>query len=116
MSDKKEVSGDLVIDLLVQSVETRLRVNGVAEGDAQQIAVECGEDVRAEWGGIGSLYIPKGAARKFRNRNAEIWARFTGNNYAELGRRYGLTEMRIRQIIAGIRRERRAPTRDLGDK
>lgn len=116
MSGKTEGPADLVIELLVQSVETRLRVNGVAEGDALQIAVECGEDVREEWGGIGSIYIPKGAAKKHRNRNAEIWAGFTGNNYVELGRRYGLSEMRIRQIIAGIRRERRAAARDLGDK
>lgn len=114
MSDKKEVSGDVVIGLLVESVETRLRVSGIDEGNAKQIAVECGEDVRAAWGG-GHIYVPFGFAEKNRRRNAEIMARFTGNNYMELARRYGLTEMRIRQILSAMQRERRAPVRDLGE-
>lgn len=113
MSDTKESSGERVIGLLVQSVETRLRVSGIDDGNAKQIAVECGEDVRAAWGG-GVLYVSKGVEEKYRRRNTEILARFTGNNYQELARRYALTEMRIRQIISAMRRERRAPARDIG--
>jgi Mor family transcriptional regulator len=33
-------------------------------------------------------------------RDELIWREFNGRNYAELARRHGLTEMRVRQIVA----------------
>lgn len=103
---KKRASGDVVMELLVHGIESRLKANGVASDEAMQIAVECSEEVRANWGG-GHIYVPKGVVEAFRGRNHEIWNEFDGSNYKELARKHDLTEMRIRQIIAWKRREMR---------
>lgn len=53
-----------------------------------------------------SLYLAKGVAIHFSERDRELCAAFRGNNYRELARRYDLTEMRVRQIVDAWQRER----------
>ncbi|MEG0920308.1 MAG: Mor transcription activator family protein [Comamonas sp.] len=51
------------------------------------------------------LYIAKGIAVHLTARDRTICAGFRGNNYRELARKNGLTEMRVRQIVDAFQRE-----------
>lgn len=94
---------DLLIDLLIETATRRLKASGLDDDEARDIALECAEDTRSAFGG-GTVYIPAGQNRRLRARDDQIYKAFTGANYKELAKEYGLTENRIRQII--IRRLR----------
>lgn len=51
------------------------------------------------YGGSRPIYIPKLAEVDRNQRNREIATYFNGHNYAELAKRYGLTEISIRRIL-----------------
>lgn len=53
-----------------------------------------------------ALYLAKGIAVHLSARDAEMCAKFRGNNYRELADEYGLTEMRVRQIVDAWQRAR----------
>ena len=57
------------------------------------------QHLAAEKGGK-AIYLAKGVAAMLAARDELIWREFNGRNYAELARRHGLTEMRVRQIVA----------------
>ncbi|MFT7722239.1 MAG: Mor transcription activator family protein [Roseateles sp.] len=59
-----------------------------------------------EMGGRGGLYIAKGLVAQISARDHEMCAKFKGNNYRELAHEYGLTEMRVRQIVDAWQRQR----------
>jgi hypothetical protein len=58
-----------------------------------------------EMGGRGGIYIAKGLVAQLSARDREMCAKFRGNNYRELAHEYGLTEMRVRQIVDTWQRE-----------
>ena len=59
----------------------------------------------ADQNGGHPLYIAKGIAVHLTARDRTICNGFKGNNYRELARAYGLTEMRVRQIVDAYQRE-----------
>ena len=66
---------------------------------AAEIALACSEHVRAHFGGA-LIYLPRGNNYELSLRDREIWLDFKGDNYHELMRKYNLTEVRLRTIIA----------------
>lgn len=66
---------------------------------AAEVALSVAEHVRKNIGGVAT-YIPRGMSYELTLRDREIWTDFRGDNYAELARKYDMTEMRVRQIIA----------------
>ena len=87
-------------DLLEQMghvVERRLANHGVPANEIQELTMAIMEEIRFEVGGHGQ-YIPKGHLFELSLRDEEIYNQFKGNNYYELARKYGLTEMQIRTI------------------
>jgi hypothetical protein len=58
-----------------------------------------------EMGGRGGIYIAKGLVAQLSARDEAMCARFKGNNYAELAREFGLSDMRVRQIVDAYLRE-----------
>lgn len=70
---------------------------------AAEGAMAIAETARRELGG-GHHYVPKGTAWELSHRDRLIYAKFHGDNYAQLAREYDLTEMRIRQIVERCRR------------
>ncbi|MDO5623795.1 MAG: Mor transcription activator family protein [Pseudomonadota bacterium] len=60
----------------------------------------------AEQLGGRATYLAKGVAVHLSARDREMCGRFRGNNYRELAAAYGLTEMRVRQIVDAWQRER----------
>ena len=64
-------------------------------------------DMLAEdWGGI-TVYVPKNLYQRFRKRNAEMYAAYTGRNVSELARLYGISEQRVYAIMKEERERRR---------
>lgn len=79
---------------------------GLEEGEARDVARATVEKTRQVWGGL-SVYVPKQdkeAARETHSRIYEDW-RKDGMSIG-LCKKYGLSEQRIRQIVAKHRNER----------
>lgn len=74
---------------------------GAAPDRAPQLAIALTDALSIELGG-GGFYMHKGHVFRQRkeldNRDAQIRAEYRGWNTAVLARKFGLTEMRIRQI------------------
>ncbi len=71
------------------------RLAQIVADQVDRVALRCGG---------GQFYLPKGLALKLSQRDREIFDRFNGRNKRELAREYGVTEMRIDQIVAAVRR------------
>lgn len=78
---------------------------GAPAAGAAQLAAEQVQRLSDELGG-SAVYIPRGLMVRLGARDREMVARFTGRNYRELARDYGLTEMRVRRIISSAYAER----------
>lgn len=63
------------------------------------MAVALTEALSIEMGG-GSFYMHKGVEYRMTKRDRDVMREFNGRNIHLLARKYNLTEMRIRQIIA----------------
>lgn len=55
-----------------------------------------------------NVYVPKLDELERSDRNKRIRAEFDGYNFRELGKKYGLTEVTIRNIVADRTRELRS--------
>lgn len=69
---------------------------------AAEAALSIAEAARKQLGG-GHQYIPKGRDFDLSRRDRRIYGKFKGDNYTQLAREFGLTEMRIRQIVERCR-------------
>jgi Mor family transcriptional regulator len=65
------------------------------------LALRQTERLSAEIGGM-NFYLNKGVRYRATLRDREMFERFNGRNYDELARAYGLTPMRVRQIIGAM--------------
>lgn len=65
------------------------------------LALRQTERLSAEIGGM-NFYLNKGVRYRASLRDRDMFARFNGRNYDELARAYGLTPMRVRQIIGAM--------------
>ena len=101
-------------ELLTRTVEIvaeEAKRAGMDDEGAVRMALATVERLCAEIGG-GQVYFPKGEDAKIARRNGKIWAEFTGKpeDYARLAKKFDLTEMQIRNVIAR-ERARDAKTR-----
>ncbi len=97
--------------LFVQLVEDEPLTPGDNGGEPQrsplrltqlaQLALRQTERLCAECGGM-NFYLNKGIRYRASLRDREMFSRFNGRNYDELARTYGLTPMRVRQIMAAM--------------
>lgn len=85
----------LVEDAEAVQVLGKPRLAQIVADQVDRVALRCGG---------GQFYLPKGLALKLSQRDREIFDRFNGRNKRELAREYGVTEMRIDQIVAAVRR------------
>ena len=70
---------------------------------AQQCCMQL-QHVAQQMGGQPA-YLAKGVAMYLSARDRQMCAEFRGNNYRQLAAKYGLTEMRVRQIVDAWQRE-----------
>ncbi len=99
--DDKNGYPELLADLADQ-VAVKLGAMGVDVEKAADIGWQVAEHIRAHWSG-GAQYIPKGTSYDLSQRDLQIYHKFNGINHGALARQYGLTEMRIYQILKTAR-------------
>jgi len=101
-----------VLEYIGQLVHRDLCARGVHPHIAIELALLVGESLAVEFGGT-QPYIPRTLPHKLSERNRQIYGEFRGDNYAQLARKHGLTEVQIRKIVQqGIdadRRDRQSP-------
>ena len=94
----------------MSSVLDELQMEDLSE-EWQQIALAIGLDnakkLLEEFSGC-VIYVPQLAALERSDRNRQIRAEFNGYNFRELGKKYGLTEVTIRNIVRDRVREVRS--------
>lgn len=91
--------------LFVQAVEdeeiAELPISAERLGKLALLALRQTERLSAEVGGM-AFYFNKGLRYRASLRDREMYERFNGRNYDELAQTYGLTSMRVRQIIGAM--------------
>lgn len=100
-----EQAGVLVLDDIRAHIESALLKNAIHNVSADEIAVNVFNGMAEHWGGQ-LIYFPKCITQKISRRNQQIWQDFTGTNYSELAKSYGLSLQRIYQIIGECRKKR----------
>lgn len=104
---------DLALCLYEALVLADVRAGTPAPADAWMVQLQLWstqvlaqlQHLAQEMGGRGGIYIAKGLIAQLSARDREMCAKFRGNNYRELAHEYGLTEMRVRQIVDTWQRE-----------
>lgn len=77
---------------------------GVDQAKADELARNCAHDICARYGG-SFMYVAKDVEFDLTKRDREIFDRYNGINMAELVAEYGITHVRIYQIVAQIKAE-----------
>jgi Mor family transcriptional regulator len=95
---ENELAGSLLESLASVTAEKLQISAGMDEVKARKIGEAVATEFANREGGV-MMYIPKGLAEKRFVRDLEIKAKFNGANYVELAQAYGVSEMRIRQIL-----------------
>lgn len=80
------------------------------EAAAESLAMDLVGAIQQRYAGE-QVYIPKGDAFVAHQRNARIWREFSGRNYRELARTYGLTIKTTYKVVATERAKRQATLR-----
>jgi len=87
-----------LLEQVGQVVVRKLIEGGVDVGRAPALGFEITEGIRTEIGG-GQHYLPRGITYQLSQRDKEIFAAFNGTNYNALSQQYGLSSVRVRDII-----------------
>jgi Mor family transcriptional regulator len=90
-------------------VQTELTKAEVPELLAAALAETLVEHMRERYGGQ-NIYLPKGQVARTVRRRAAMWAEFTGDNYRDLARKYGMSLQYCYQQIRFARAEHLART------
>ncbi len=93
---EKQWEGTLVA--LVAVMEAAFRRAGLDEEQATRLAL-AGMLAQAEYAGGRQIYIPQGMRLRNALRDAEIYRKAKRGNIAQLVTEYGLTEVRVYEII-----------------
>lgn len=102
-----------LLEHIGQLIYRDLIERGVHPKIAEDLALQVGDSICAEVGGT-QLYIPRAIAYRLSQRDTTIFNEFRGDNYHQLARKWGLSEMQIRNIINRcIEDERRRRQPDL---
>lgn len=87
-----------LLEHIGQIVYRDLVERGVHPKIAENLALEVGDSICAAVGGT-QIYIPRAIAYRLSQRDAAIYNEFRGDNYAQLARKYDLSEVQIRNIV-----------------
>ncbi|RJF96916.1 DNA-binding protein [Noviherbaspirillum cavernae] len=96
---KKDKTGDVIESLADTAAEVLQSVAEMRPEKARGIGESIAYTFAKREGGR-QFYLPKNLVHRLTCRDAEIRKKFTGFNHAELAAEYGVTDMRIRQILA----------------
>ena len=88
------------VELLVARL--RIELPDLPLERVEEIAKACVHDITNVHGG-GYMYIPKDLGLELSQRDYRIFDEFNGSNVHDLAKRYGLTPMWIRTILARVK-------------
>lgn len=94
-----ELLADLADQVSGQLVQRRIEI-----GVAAEIGLEVAEFIRIHWGGQ-PIYIPSGAPNLVNDRYVQIFEKCNGRNHRALAREYGISVVRVYQIVKQVTRE-----------
>lgn len=101
--------------LLLEEVAAQVRVNleeqGYPSAEADAAAERVAEHLRKFLGGAWH-YVPKGYHYELTLRDRDIYEKFNGRNQRELCEEYGITRVRLYQILQQVRADLRARRRE----
>lgn len=87
---------------VVATATKRLIDNGLGQTEAELMASDLADHFAQHWGGQ-VICFPKDYRRMLTRLEAEIYSKFSGNNYDELARQYGMTMSGMRKLIGRTR-------------
>lgn len=91
-----------VADMIALSLRKKLNV---APEKATDVALDVADEIRRMWGGV-AVYICKTDTEALDEKYEAVWEAYRKEGFSlDLVRRFGLSEQRLRQIIAIKRRE-----------
>jgi Mor family transcriptional regulator len=89
----------------VPLVQGRLvAILGIDPAKAEDIARECVHDICVAHGGAW-MYIAKDDIFELTKRDREIFEKYNGRNMQQMVEKYGITHVRILQIVAQVKKE-----------
>ena len=100
------IRGDDVLEQIGIDISEGLIAHGVETPESARIAANTVQKLRRLYGGF-SVYFQKDLQRNLDKRDIEIFNAFNGANYGDLAREHGLTEVRVRQIVAKVTQTRK---------
>lgn len=94
-----ELLADLADQVSIKLVEHHIEINRAAD-----IGLAVAEFVRTHWGGQ-PIYIPSGAPNLISDRYVQIFEKCNGRNHRQLAREYGISVVRVYQIVKQVTQE-----------
>lgn len=94
-----ELLADLADQVAIKLVEHHIEINRAAE-----IGLVVAEFIRIHWGGQ-PIYIPSGAPNLVNDRYMQIFEKCNGRNHRALAREYGISVVRVYQIVKQVTKE-----------
>lgn len=105
MSADREIGTDLLIDLSDNLAQLVRKEFGISPDRAVTFGKTAAGWLADHWGGQ-IVYIPKDAAGRQRTMYLQMYEEFTGDNHAELARKYDISVQHVYRIVRLIRAER----------
>lgn len=104
MSESRSQAPELLEDLSAQLAKMLVDELQVAGDRAKEIGLKAARKMASHWGGQ-LVYFPKGAFYELTDRDGELYAKFNGNNHAELAREFDRNLQTVYRIVATMRAE-----------
>lgn len=103
-----KATGDELYEFLTRQIISSIAKHFGSEMQsiAAEVANEVCDELVGEWGGT-AIYLPRRLLATMSKRNEQIFREFGAGGCRELARKYGLSEMRIHQIISAHRAEKK---------
>ena len=106
MVSKSNTRAETLLDEIAAAVSYHLKKLGIAEPKALEIGASVAEKIRATFGGQ-ALYIAVEQQKKVAERDAELFAEFTGTNHNDLASRYGISVVHVYRIVKRMQERNR---------
>lgn len=102
--DFKSKGPELLVDLAEQCALALKERAGLDKDKADQVGREIAERMASHWGGQ-NIYFPMGLSYKLSQRDRQIFNDFSGTNYSDLARKYGVSLQWIYKVVKTVRAE-----------
>lgn len=105
MSDEFKSKGpELLVDLADQCAQALVEISLLDKDKAADVGRQIADRMAAHWGGQ-NIYFPMGMSYRLSRRDRQIYDDFTGDNHADLSRKYGVSVQWIYKIVKAVQKE-----------